>query len=106
MNTADGVDITAGSKYWVPRNDEMGIIQVIAVKLCHPKKDDLFENLNTVEVVDEAGGAKWHEFPSEMFSAQELCHSEIITRNEVKREAMYNALEQLELGLHALKNGG
>lgn len=104
MKTADGVDIQLGGKYWVPTDDEFDINQVIAVKLCHPKKDDLFNDLHTVEVVLD--DLKWHEFPSEMFSTRELCHSEIIARNERKCELKYNELEQLELLLHSLKNGG
>ena len=105
MRTADNMEISVGSRYWTPTDDEMSTINVTAVKLHPPKKDDLFEDLNTVEVVSESNGNRWHEFPLEMFSSKESCVSDIIARGERRRESMYKDLEVLEVGIHALKNG-
>lgn len=105
MNTADGLEIAVGGRYWTPTDDENNVLIVTAVKLHPPKKDDLFEDLHTVEVVGE-NDKKWHEFPSEMFSTKETCLADVISRNERKRESMYDSLEKLELSLHNLKTGG
>lgn len=104
MFTADGSAIVPGGRYWTPTDQEDNVLIVTAVKLHPPKKDDLFEDLNTVEVVGD-DSKKWHEFPSEMFLARETCLAEVISRNERKRESMYDSLEKLELSLHTLKNG-
>lgn len=105
MRTADDVEISPGGKYWTPTEDEMSTVNVTAVKLHPPKRDDLFPDMHTVEVVSEDTGKRWHEFPGEMFSTRESCISDIIARGERRRESMYNDLERLEMGIHALKNG-
>jgi hypothetical protein len=104
MNTADGVEISVGGRYWVPTEDEFSTVLVTVVKIHLPKKDDLFADFTTVEVVSE-DERRWHDFPFEMHSTKESCVSDIIARNERKRDSMYDQLEKHELRMHALKNG-